>query len=135
MRRDFAYPGFLGNAKDFTKSFAAPIEKEQNEERLASLRRITAPFVLRRMKTDPAVAADLPAKTVQDVQATLSPPQAALYQQVLSAHESDLEKGRGAVLKLITALKQARRTHPLVSGNEAPTTSPFRRRRAWSQHL
>lgn len=110
------------------RSFAAPIEKDQDEERLQSLRRITAPFIIRRMKSDPAVAADLPAKVVQDVQATLSPPQAALYQQVLAAHESDLEKSKGAVLKLITALKQAR-----VVAEAAPPPSPSGSARACAE--
>lgn len=75
---DFVSPGYLGPIKAFTQQYAAPIEKEMDAGRLASLRRVTAPFLLRRMKTDPAVAADLPPKVVRDVSATLSAPQARI---------------------------------------------------------
>jgi SNF2 family DNA or RNA helicase len=119
---DFACPGFLGTLKDFNSTFAAPIERDRDAGVLASLRKITAPFLLRRLKSDPAIAADLPAKVTRDVPASLTAAQATLYQSVLDSHAADLEKSRGAVLSLITALKQVC-NHPHVydSAAHAPT--------------
>ncbi|MGY2061687.1 SNF2-related protein, partial [Nocardia gipuzkoensis] len=59
---DFAAPKLLGRASEFHARFAIPIERERDENAISRLRAITAPFVLRRVKTDPAVISDLPDK-------------------------------------------------------------------------
>ncbi|MBU0927387.1 MAG: DEAD/DEAH box helicase, partial [Spirochaetes bacterium] len=93
----------------------------------AGLRRATAPFIMRRLKTDRAVAADLPDKIVLDEYAGLTSEQAALYEAVarsgLSRIESSGKENRlGLVLALITALKQVA-NHPRNYDKESPGDS------------
>jgi hypothetical protein len=57
----FLMPGFLGSEETFNKQFRNPIEKDQNEERQAALKRRVAPLILRRTKNQ--VAKELPPKT------------------------------------------------------------------------
>src|SRR6266508_330584 len=59
---EFANPGLLGSAKAFRSRFAVPIEREGDERAAEGLRRATQPFILRRLKTDRSIIADLPAK-------------------------------------------------------------------------
>ena len=54
-------PGWLGDAKSFTRDYRIPIEKQANQQRLAHLRGRIKPFVLRRTKEQ--VARELPPKT------------------------------------------------------------------------
>jgi SNF2 family DNA or RNA helicase len=110
---DFANTGYLGNIKDFTSDFARPIETERNQTVLQRFKTITAPFLLRRVKTDKTIISDLPDKVEQNQFATLTKEQAALYQNVVdTALESINNEGaegikrQGLVLKMLTALKQ-----------------------------
>jgi len=57
----FANPGLLGSAEVFNQRFAVPIERDADPVARARLRRLVAPFLLRRTKTE--VLADLPART------------------------------------------------------------------------
>jgi superfamily II DNA or RNA helicase len=108
---DFAVPKLLGSPQTFRARFAVPIERENDENAVARLRTVTSPFLLRRVKTDPAVISDLPDKLEMTVRANLTVEQAALYQAVV---EDMLEKLRdakgmarkGAVLGALTRLKQ-----------------------------
>ncbi|MFE6051107.1 SNF2-related protein [Kitasatospora sp. NPDC056446] len=108
---DFANPGLLGPAERFKERYAIPVELHRSPERTAELRRRTAPFVLRRLKTDPAVAAELPAKQEMTVWCNLTAEQAGLYQAVVADLLRRVEgiKGverRGTVLAAIGKLKQ-----------------------------
>lgn len=112
---DFANPKLLGKASEFHARFAIPIEREHDENAVARLRTITAPFVLRRVKTDPAVISDLPEKIEMTVRANLTVEQAALYQAVLDDMTRKLKEAKakkedmgrkGAVLAALTRLKQ-----------------------------
>ncbi|MEV0467428.1 DEAD/DEAH box helicase [Nocardia tengchongensis] len=108
---DFANPKLLGKASEFHSRFAVPIEREHDENAVTRLRAITSPFVLRRVKTDPAVISDLPEKIEMTVRANLTVEQAALYQAVLDDMSAKLKaaKGmerKGAVLAALTRLKQ-----------------------------
>lgn len=110
---DFANAGYLGNIKDFTSDFARPIETERNQTVLQRFKTITAPFILRRVKTDKTIISDLPDKVEQNQFATLTKEQAALYQNVvdtalesISNEGSEGIKRQGLVLKMLTALKQ-----------------------------
>src|SRR3990167_4222932 len=58
---NFLMPGWLGDAKSFTRDYRTPIEKQANQQRLAHLRGRIKPFVLRRTKEQ--VARELPPKT------------------------------------------------------------------------
>ncbi|WP_216897497.1 DEAD/DEAH box helicase [Nocardia alni] len=108
---DFAAPALLGKPSVFHARFAVPIERERDENALTRLRTVTSPFVLRRVKTDPAVISDLPDKIEMTVRANLTVEQAALYQAVVDDMLAKLKgaKGmsrKGAVLGALTRLKQ-----------------------------
>jgi len=108
---DFAAPSLLGKASQFHARFAVPIERERDENALTRLRTVTSPFVLRRVKTDPAVISDLPDKIEMTVRANLTVEQASLYQAVVDDMLAKLKdaKGmsrKGAVLGALTRLKQ-----------------------------
>ena len=108
---DAMNPGMLGGVSWFKRTFANPIETDGDEDALASLRRITSPFVLRRTKADRSLVMELPDKVEQVAWAVLTPEQAGLYQAVLddffqrSEELSQMER-RGLVLATLTKLKQ-----------------------------
>ncbi|HEY2790919.1 MAG TPA: DEAD/DEAH box helicase, partial [Micromonosporaceae bacterium] len=109
---EFASPGLLGSAATFKRTYAEPIERHGDDEAAARLRRITAPFVLRRVKTDKSIISDLPDKLEMDVLCNLTAEQAGLYQAVvddmmLKIENSDGIERRGLVLATMTKLKQA----------------------------
>ncbi|WP_308161222.1 DEAD/DEAH box helicase [Dietzia psychralcaliphila] len=108
---DFANPGLLGSASTFRARFAVPIESHRDEAAATRLRALAAPFVLRRLKSDPLVAADLPAKLHIRVDSPLTREQATLYQAVVEdmmeqVKESQGAARKGAILSGLTALKQ-----------------------------
>jgi non-specific serine/threonine protein kinase len=108
---DFICPGLLGSAKDFSAFVKGRSEAQTNS--FAPLRRLVRPYILRRMKTDRRIIADLPDKTEIDAFCFLSRSQAALYQQSVRELESRLaatdESGiqrRGLILAFLTRFKQ-----------------------------
>lgn len=112
---DFVNPGILGSQAFFRNHFAKVIESRRDEELADAmqdrLQRLTAPFVLRRLKSDPAIVEDLPEKTEQVVTVDMTPEQAALYTALVEAMQKELEDrtgiGRkGLVLSTITRIKQ-----------------------------
>jgi hypothetical protein len=115
---DFLNPGLLGSAADFGRRFALPIERFGDEETAGLLRRITGPFVLRRLKTDRAVVADLPDKVEMKVYCNITREQATLYQALLDDMLARVEAAtepmarRGLVLATMTKLKQVL-NHPV----------------------
>ncbi|MCZ7476805.1 DEAD/DEAH box helicase [Micromonospora sp. WMMC273] len=107
----FANPGLLGPAATFRKRFAEPIERHGDAEVAERLRRITGPFVLRRLKTDPTIITDLPEKLEMEVVCNLTAEQAALYRAVVDDMMAKIESSdgierRGLVLATMTRLKQ-----------------------------
>jgi non-specific serine/threonine protein kinase len=107
---DFCSPGLLGTATQF-KKFINPKDEQERSRRLASVRKLIRPYVLRRLKTDPDVAPDLPAKTEMRIDCGLSATQAALYEQVLVELKNALDiatgmQRRGMVLSVLMQLKQ-----------------------------
>ena len=104
---DFALPGLLGSQKVFA-DFARRLAEG---EPFGPLRRLVQPYILRRMKTDKRVIADLPDKTEVNAWCHLSARQAALYQQAVQALASALESAdgiarRGVVLASLMRFKQ-----------------------------
>ncbi|AGC49211.1 SNF2/helicase domain-containing protein [Myxococcus stipitatus DSM 14675] len=108
---EFANPGLLGPLETFRRELALPIERHGNPEAAQRLRRIVGPFVLRRLKSDPAIISDLPAKNEMKVVCTLTREQASLYKAVVDEElrrieESDGIERRGRVLALLLFTKQ-----------------------------
>ena len=108
---DWAAPGLLGTLDRFRHDLAVPIERYHDEEATARLARVTRPFLLRRKKSDPGIAPELPQKTEHDVVVPLTAEQATLYQAVAKETLAKIEEAegiarRGLVLSLLTQLKQ-----------------------------
>lgn len=122
---DFIIPGYLGSADSFRKKWRLPIELHGNEETAEALQKITAPFLLRRLKTDPAVISDLPEKIVTPQYCRLTPLQIALYESLVQEQLDQVLKAEDGmqrnalVLKLLTALKQVC-NHPHVYDSKNP---------------
>jgi non-specific serine/threonine protein kinase len=108
---EFANPGLLGSAAAFRQRYAEPVERQGNDEAADRLRRVTQPFVLRRVKTDKSIISDLPEKLEMEVVCNLTTEQASLYQAVLDDMMKRIESSegierRGLVLATMTKLKQ-----------------------------
>lgn len=108
---DFINPGYLGGAAEFRRRFAVPIERRHDANCAARLRALIRPFVLRRLKSDPQIAAELPAKMEMKVFCNLTREQAALYEAVVSdmmgqiSHAQGITR-RGLILATLVKLKQ-----------------------------
>ncbi|MGF7217883.1 putative Zn finger protein/superfamily II DNA or RNA helicase [Spirosoma lacussanchae] len=108
---DFVNKGYLGGLTKFNEDFGKPIQQERNHQKLDQFRRVTSPFLLRRVKTDKTIISDLPDKIENNQYCSLTPEQTALYESVVqesirAIEEKDGMARRGLVLKLMTALKQ-----------------------------
>lgn len=108
---EFLNPGMLGSYASFKRDFLIPIQAMRDPEAAQRLRQLSGPFILRRLKTDPNVIADLPAKNEMNVFCTLTREQGSLYAAVLREYEGNLNdsKGierRGLILALLSKLKQ-----------------------------
>ena len=107
----FLNPGMLGSERTFRERFAIPIERDGDDEAAARLRHITGPFVLRRLKTDRSIIADLPDKLEMKEFCNLTREQATLYQAVVDdmlarIDEAEGIERRGLVLATMMKLKQ-----------------------------
>jgi superfamily II DNA or RNA helicase len=114
---EFLNPGYLGSATAFRERFFIPIQTRRDPDALESLRRLTTPFILRRLKTDRSIIADLPEKNEMKVYCTLTKEQATLYQAVVREAETAIAGAegisrKGLVLATLTRLKQVC-NHPL----------------------
>jgi SNF2 family DNA or RNA helicase len=108
---DFLNPGYLGPAQTFRKRFSLPVERYHDAARGKQLRDLVRPFILRRLKTEPGVAADLPEKLESREFSHLTSEQAALYEQVVARMLAEVDAAdgmqrRGLVLSTLIKLKQ-----------------------------
>jgi SNF2 family DNA or RNA helicase len=108
---DWTTPGLLGPLEAFRRDVAIPVERNHDPEATERLARVVRPFLLRRRKTDPGIAPELPPKTETDVVVPLTAEQATLYEAVVRETMAEIASAtgigrRGLVLKLLTALKQ-----------------------------
>jgi superfamily II DNA or RNA helicase len=87
---DFVNPGLLGDELYFGRFYRVPIEKQRNEERLAALRQVVAPYILRRNKRD--VAKELPPKTEVMRPIDLRGGQRELYESIRVAAHAEVRK-------------------------------------------
>ncbi len=108
---DLLNPGLLGDRQDFRRWFEVPIERREDAAAATALRRITRPYLLRRLKTDPAVLSDLPEKIEITQEYRLTREQVTLYratvdEMMTKIADSHGVKRRGNILSAITKLKQ-----------------------------
>ncbi|HEY6358080.1 MAG TPA: DEAD/DEAH box helicase, partial [Vicinamibacterales bacterium] len=106
---DFINPGLLGSGKAFS-TFTKRLSAEPHNP-YGPLRALVRPYILRRLKTDKSVIADLPEKTEVRAFCQLTRKQAALYQQAVTELTAELEradgmKRRGVVLASLVRFKQ-----------------------------
>jgi superfamily II DNA or RNA helicase len=106
---DFINPGLLGSSKQFSTFVKSLAERTHNP--YGPLRELVRPYILRRLKTDKSIIADLPDKTEVNVFCPLSRKQAALYQQAVEDLARQLEdvegiQRRGIVLAFLMRFKQ-----------------------------
>ena len=106
---DFINPGLLGSARQFSTFVKQLAERPHNP--YGPLRELVRPYILRRMKTDKSIIADLPDKTEVKAFCLLSRKQAVLYQQAVDDLADQLEDAdgmqrRGIVLAFLMRLKQ-----------------------------
>jgi SNF2 family DNA or RNA helicase len=124
-------PGLLGTKPEFRRKYAIPIERLREESARQKLRNLLRPFFLRREKTDPTVAPDLPSKVEAKAYCTLTPEQATLYKAVVDSSLAELKKRKagldrsGAVLGALTRLKQIcnHPAHFMKDGSDLPGRS------------
>lgn len=114
---DFANKGYLGSIKNFKEEYAQPIQVFNDMQCVTKFRKVTAPFMMRRLKSDKSIIADLPDKIEQNEYALLTQSQAALYEKTVQiamdaiegyddTDEKSLFVRQGLVLQMILALKQ-----------------------------
>jgi non-specific serine/threonine protein kinase len=104
---DYTHPGLLGPAT----AFGELVKRLAERDDFGPLRRLVRPYILRRMKTDRSVIADLPDKTEQNAWCLLSPKQAALYERAVEELARALQDAegigrKGAVLAYLMRFKQ-----------------------------
>ncbi len=126
----FLNPGYLGSQESFRANFARPIERAQDADAARRLKALAGPLILRRVKTDPNVIDDLPAKNEMKVYCGLTREQATLYAAVVrdslrQIEESEGIQRRGLVLATLLKLKQVcnHPAHLLGDGSALPDRS------------
>jgi SNF2 family DNA or RNA helicase len=128
---EFVNPGVLGTAKSFRERYALPIERFGSQDAARELRRVTQPFVLRRLKTDKSIISDLPDKQEMKVWCNLTQEQASLYAATVTDMLSRIDGAsdditrRGLVLATMAKLKQVcnHPAHLLGDGSRLPGRS------------
>ena len=108
---DWAIPGLLGSRNAFRKVWAGPIESGLEPTKARQFADLIEPFLLRRRKSDPGIAPELPAKTETDHPLSLTREQVVLYEAFVRETMERIERAdpdarRGLVLALLTGLKQ-----------------------------
>ncbi|MFF3975820.1 DEAD/DEAH box helicase [Streptomyces sp. NPDC001828] len=108
---DWTTPGLLGKLSTFRTKYASAAESGQDPAAAERLSRLVRPFLLRRRKSDPGIAPELPPKTETDRAVSLTKEQTGLYEAVVRETLAEISgadgfERRGLVMKLLTALKQ-----------------------------
>lgn len=108
---DWTTPGLLGGLGSFRTRYAQPVEGGRDPAAAQRLARLVGPFLLRRRKSDPGIAPELPPKTETDHPVALTAEQAGLYEALVRetldriAAVDDMTR-RGLIMRLLTGLKQ-----------------------------
>ncbi|MEU9316393.1 DEAD/DEAH box helicase [Streptomyces sp. NPDC048295] len=128
---DWSTPGLLGPLKAFRARHARIVENTgsaaglANDEAVERLARLVRPFLLRRKKSDPGIAPELPPKTETDHPVFLTREQVTLYEAAVRETMAFIEESegiarRGLIMKLLASLKQIC-NHPAQYLKEEPT--------------
>jgi superfamily II DNA or RNA helicase len=127
---DFLAPGFLGKLTAFQKNYVRPIE-DGDAKTLEALRARVRPFIMRRRKED--VATELPPKTQQSLYVQFNRSQLALYNRILKAAKSEIDRKIGdvgidksqmTILAALTRLRQVCTDPRLLNLPEGQTVPP-----------
>ncbi|WP_225846847.1 DEAD/DEAH box helicase [Streptomyces sp. HPF1205] len=108
---DWTTPGLLGTLSGFRDRYAKAVEGDRDEQAARHLAALVRPFLLRRRKSDPGIAPELPPKTETDRPVSLTKEQVSLYEALVRELMAEIEGSegmarRGLVMKLLTGLKQ-----------------------------
>ncbi|MGW3656287.1 SNF2-related protein [Streptomyces sp. NPDC005151] len=108
---DWTTPGLLGTLTSFRDRYARAVEGDRDEQAAQRLGALVRPFLLRRRKSDPGIAPELPPKTETDQPVSLTKEQVSLYEALVRELMAEIEEKqgiarRGLVMKLLTGLKQ-----------------------------
>jgi superfamily II DNA or RNA helicase len=108
---DWTTPGLLGSLGSFRTRYAQAVEGSQDPTAAERLAQLVRPFLLRRRKSDPGIAPELPPKTETDRAVSLTKEQAGLYEAVVRETLAEISGAdsmarRGLIVKLLTGLKQ-----------------------------
>ncbi|GAA3814240.1 DEAD/DEAH box helicase [Streptomyces phyllanthi] len=108
---DWTTPGLLGRLGAFRAQYAQAVEGSRDPAAAERLARLVRPFLLRRRKSDPGIAPELPPKTETDRAVSLTEEQAGLYEAVVRESLAEISGAdsmarRGLIVKLLTGLKQ-----------------------------
>ncbi|MFH8987764.1 SNF2-related protein [Streptomyces sp. NPDC017940] len=108
---DWTTPGLLGKLGAFRTRYAKAVEGGADPGAAERLSQLVRPFLLRRRKSDPGIAPELPPKTETDRAVALSTEQAGLYEAVVRETLAEISGAdgfarRGLIVKLLTGLKQ-----------------------------
>ncbi|GAA4020145.1 DEAD/DEAH box helicase [Streptomyces plumbiresistens] len=108
---DWTTPGLLGRLGTFRARYAQPVEAGLDPAAAQRLARLVRPFLLRRRKSDPGIAPELPPKTETDRAVSLTLEQTGLYEAVVRETLAEISRAddmarRGLIVKLLTGLKQ-----------------------------
>ena len=130
----FLNPGLLGERRAFADAFTRVLRTDAHADAASRLRHILEPFMLRRLKTDPGIAAELGDRREIREWCTLDPRQRALYESALASFRADVADAvsdgrvrRGRVLALLTALKEICDSSALVEGGQDADGGKVRR--------
>ena len=125
---EFLLPGMFGSKEFFKREYADAIDRDRNEEKIVTLQKLTAPFILRRTKEQ--VAKDLPEKTESVLWCNMGVAQKEMYEGIKENIKSNLflniktegiGKSKLAVLQGIMKLKQVCSSPLLLPGEEQTT--------------
>ncbi|GAA2477489.1 DEAD/DEAH box helicase [Streptomyces longisporus] len=108
---DWTTPGLLGRLGTFRTRYAQAVESGRDPAAAERLARLVRPFLLRRRKSDPGIAPELPPKTETDRAVSLTMEQAGLYEALVRETLAEISAAgsmerRGLIVKLLTGLKQ-----------------------------
>ena len=136
---DFLNPGLLGSRREFQRRYATPIEKQADERAMEDLRKLTGPFLLRRLKSDPSIQLEIPEKLEMKAYCKLTIEQGVMYQAVVDELLAKLAESSGIARKgiILAALQKLKQicNHPVLGGASGELSGRSGKLEALETHL